>query len=100
MIWFVKKPLVFLAIVAGLAVLGRRLGPKMQNIDWEKRFAALPDNAPPKWMYRNITVIRENTDRILKLLENERSGSDQPRTSRPAVGTEPGGRQSAAVEHS
>ena len=25
----------------------------------------MPDNAPPKWMFRNITAIRENTDRIL-----------------------------------
>ena len=31
------------------------------------------DNAPPKWMFRNITAIRENTDRILQLLESGRS---------------------------
>ena len=39
----------------------------------------MPDNAPPKWMFRNITAIRENTDRILQLLE-----SGQPETARPA----------------
>ena len=45
----------------------------MGNIDWEKRFEAMPDNAPPKWMFRNITAIRENTDRILELLESGRA---------------------------
>jgi hypothetical protein len=33
----------------------------------------MPDNAPPKWMFRNITAIRENTDRILELLESGRA---------------------------
>ena len=50
----------------------------MQNIDWEKRIAALPENAPPKWMFRNVTAIGENTERILRLLESGRSGSTQP----------------------
>ena len=29
----------------------------------------MPDNAPRKWMFCNITAIRENTGRILELLE-------------------------------
>jgi hypothetical protein len=72
-----KKALVFAAVCAGLAGLGalaKRFGPKMADIDWQKRFEAMPDNAPPKWMFRNITAIRENTDRILQLLEPGRSG--------------------------
>ena len=73
-----KKALVLAAVLAGLAALGRLLGSRMQNIDWEKRLAALPDNAPPKWMFRNVTAIRENTERILRLLDSERSGSTQP----------------------
>jgi hypothetical protein len=39
----------------------------------------MPGNAPPKWMFRNITAIRENTDRILQLL-----GAGQPEPARPA----------------
>ena len=78
-----KKALVFGAVFAGLAVLGRLLGSRMQNIDWEKRFAAMPDNAPPKWMFRNITTIRENTERILQLLESDRSVSTQPASPPP-----------------
>jgi hypothetical protein len=68
-----KKVLVFAAVLAGLGALARLLGPKMGNIDWEKRFAAMPDTSPPKWMFRNITAIRENTDRILDLLESGRA---------------------------
>ena len=68
----------FAAVLVGLGVLARRFAMKMQNIDWEEKFEAMPDNAPPKWMFRNITAIRENTDRILDLLEPGRSGSAQP----------------------
>ena len=70
-----KKMLILAAAMAGLGVLARVLGPKMLDVDWEKRFEAMPDNAPPKWMFRNITAIRRNTDRILKLLESEESTS-------------------------
>jgi hypothetical protein len=70
-----KKVVAVVAVLVGLGVLARRLGPKMPAIDWEKRLEAMPDNAPPKWMFRNITAIRENTDRILQLLE---SGQSEP----------------------
>ena len=67
-----KKVLVAAAVLAGVGVLARRFGPKMGSIDWEKKLDAMPDNAPPKWMFRNITAIRENTDRILELLGSRR----------------------------
>ena len=70
-----KKALVFAVMLVGLAVLAKRFGPNMQNMDWEKRFERTPDNAPPKWIFRNVTAIRENTDRILQLLERDRSSS-------------------------
>ena len=68
----------FAAVFVGLGLLGRRLGKEMQGIDWEKRFESMPDNAPPKWMFRNIAAIRENTDRILELLERDRSAPEGP----------------------
>ena len=68
-----KKMLAFAVVLAGLAVLARLFGPKVGNIDWEKKLEAMPDNAPPKWMFRNITAIRDNTDRILQLLESGRA---------------------------
>ena len=75
-----KKVLVAAVAFVGVGVLARLLGPKMGNIDWEKRLAAMPDSAPPKWMFRNITAIRENTDRILELLE---SGHAEPARQAP-----------------
>jgi len=74
-----KKALIVAAVLAVVGVLARRFGPKMPAIDWEKRLEAMPDNAPPKWMFRNITAIRENTGRILQLLE-----SGQPEPARDA----------------
>ena len=79
-----KKILAIAAVLAVLGVLARRFGPKMAAIDWEKRLEAMPDNAPPKWMFRNITAIRQNTDKILQLLE-----SGQPGPARQA-GPSPG----------
>ena len=73
----------FAAALVGLGVLARRLGPKIQGVDWEQKFEAMPDNAPPKWVFRNVTAIRENTDRILELLESERSGPAEPTTPPP-----------------
>jgi hypothetical protein len=76
-----KKLLVAAAVLVGVGVIARRFGPKMGNIDWEKRFEAMPDNSPPKWMFRNITAIRENTDRILELLES--GGAETARHAPP-----------------
>ena len=50
-------------------------------MDWEKRLERMPENAPPKWMFRNITAIRENTDQILELLDR-----DRPPSTRQATG--------------
>ena len=69
-----KKLLVLIAVLIGISVLVKRLAPDLGNIDWEKKFEAMPDNAPPKWMFRNITAIRENTDRILEVLEARPAG--------------------------
>ncbi|MGZ4682749.1 MAG: hypothetical protein ACXWBN_11770 [Acidimicrobiales bacterium] len=71
-----KKALLIVALlVAAAVVAAKRFGPKMQGMDWEKRLERMPDNAPPKWMFRNITAIRDNTDRILELLEQDRPPS-------------------------
>ena len=73
----------FVAVLAGLAVLVlvRRFGRRVQNIDWEKKMESMPDNAPPKWMFRNLAAIRENTDRILELVEQDHARSAPPAAS-------------------
>ena len=73
----------FAVVFVGLDVLASRLRAKMQTIDWEETFERMPDNAPPKWMFRNITAIRENTDRILEILEPGRTGRERPVSSPP-----------------
>jgi hypothetical protein len=60
------------ALIVGFAALARRFGAKMRSVDWENVLERMPDNAPPKWMFRNIAAIRENTDRILELLDRDR----------------------------
>ena len=66
-----KKRLILIAFLVGLWILAKVLGPKLPKVDWEKKFEQMPDDAPPKWMFRNISAIRGNTDRILELLESE-----------------------------
>ena len=66
-----RNRLLFAAVVIGALVLFKRFGPKMQGIDWEKHFENMPDDAPPKWMFRNISAIRENTDRIREIAERD-----------------------------
>ena len=64
-----KKLVVIGAIVAGGVLIARFLAPRLRNVDFGERIAAMPDTAPPKWIFVNITAIRENTERILELLE-------------------------------
>ena len=66
-----KKALLGGMVGAGLATvfLGRRLAANRGEFSVEKMLERMPDTAPPKWMYLNITAIRENTDRILERLE-------------------------------
>lgn len=50
--------------VVGIGVfLGRRRG---RGEGWEARLARMPDSSPPKWMFTNISAIRDNTDAILE----------------------------------
>lgn len=65
-----KKLIVMGAVIAGAAVLARRAASG-GGIDFGRLIEQMPEDAPPKWMFRNITAIRENTEQILKLLEAE-----------------------------
>ena len=37
----------------------------------ERMFEEAPEDFPPKWMYLNITTIRENTESMLETLKQE-----------------------------
>jgi hypothetical protein len=70
-----NKPLIVGGAVIGAALLARRCASSCGGFDFETLIERMPDNAPPKWMFRNISAIRENTDRILQLLESERTSA-------------------------
>lgn len=69
----VKRVLIIGGAAAVAVLLARRFAPKLCNVDWEQRIEALPDTAPPKWMFSNIKAIRENSDRILQILTEDRA---------------------------
>jgi len=73
-----KKVLLLAALLVGLGVVAKRLCPMTGNVDWQKRFERMPESSPPKWMFRNISAIRDNTDRILALVEEDRTRSATP----------------------
>ncbi|MFZ0323774.1 MAG: hypothetical protein WAN48_06540 [Actinomycetes bacterium] len=58
-----KKVLLGATLAVGIGLLVKRFGPTM--------FENLSDDAPPKWMFRNIAAIRENTDRILEIVDRD-----------------------------
>jgi hypothetical protein len=60
---------------AFLGVLAKRLASSSGGPDFERWVERMPENAPPKWIFRNVSAIRENTDRILQLLESEQASA-------------------------
>ncbi len=73
------KKFLIVAAVAGAAVVVmreamKRAGPKMEEA-WKRKFAEAPDDFPPKWMFLNISAIREQTERILELLKEREAAS-------------------------
>jgi hypothetical protein len=76
-----KRLLLLGAAVVGGALLVARGVCRSGGLDFEKMIERMPEDAPPKWMFRNINAIRENSERILELLEAERTptGTEQTR---------------------
>ena len=68
-----SKALIVGAVVIGAVVLAKRRALSRDGFDIESFIERMPDNAPPKWAFNNISAIRENTDRILELLEREQN---------------------------
>ena len=77
-----KRLLLVGAAVAGVALVARRAARGCGSFDFESMIERMPENAPPKWMFRNINAIRDNTERILKLLEAS-ARPRRPRTCAP-----------------
>ena len=67
-----KRLMLVGAAVLGGALVARRAIHSCGGFDFEKMIERMPEDAPPKWMFRNISAIRKNTERILELIEAER----------------------------
>jgi hypothetical protein len=63
------------AALVGLVFLAKRVAPRLGEVDVGRAIDAMPDNAPPKWVFNNVTAIRENTERILAILEGRTAAS-------------------------
>jgi hypothetical protein len=55
-------------VALGAVLLGKRLAAKRGELSVEKMLERMPDTSPRKWLFLNITAIRENTDQILERL--------------------------------
>ena len=80
-----KKLLISGAAITGTALVAKRLASRSSGLDFGRLFDRMPENAPPKLMFRNISAIRENTERILQLLESERTTAGPEPRRDPAV---------------
>lgn len=80
-----KKLLISAAAITGAALVAKRLASRSSGLDFGRLFERMPENAPPKLMFRNISVIRENTERILQLLESERTTAGPEPRRDPAL---------------
>jgi hypothetical protein len=72
------KRLLYFLVASAVVGLAAKRACSVAHIDWEQKINAMPDNSPPKWMFRSITAIRDNTDRILELLQREPNRSAPP----------------------
>jgi hypothetical protein len=80
-----KKLLISGAAVTGAVLVAKRLASRSSGLDFGRLFERMPENAPPKLMFRNISAIRENTERILQLLESERTTAGPQPSRDPAL---------------
>ena len=77
--WWIPAGAGAVVVAIGAAVAASRgCGRARSGFDFGKMVERMPENAPPRWIFRNITAIRENTEHILELLEQERVHEPEP----------------------
>lgn len=69
-----RGPARIVLFVAAVSIAMKVIGPRIGEV-MERKFEEAPDDFPPKWMFLNITAIRETNERILSLLEER---TEQP----------------------
>ena len=58
------------AVVGAGVLILRRIGPGLRP-RIGRMFEEASEDFPPKWMYVNITSVRENTEQILAILKEQ-----------------------------
>jgi len=57
----------------------KRAGKRREMFEkMQKGMDAMPEDFPPVMMFNNVAATRENSERILELLERDRSGTEEP----------------------
>ena len=72
-----RRALVGAVLAATGVLVARKLGPRLRErceAECGRMFERMPDDFPPKRMMRGIEEIREQTARILRLLEERETG--------------------------
>jgi hypothetical protein len=64
-----KKLLIVGGAVAIAGLVAKRRAFSSGGPDFGRLVERMPENAPPRWIFSNVSAIRENTERILQLLE-------------------------------
>ena len=64
------KALWLVPAVAGIVLIAHRCKPRMGGL-CVHMFDSMPDDFPPKQIHRNVLAIREQTERILAILEGQ-----------------------------
>ncbi|HEX6758276.1 MAG TPA: hypothetical protein VF086_07650 [Propionibacteriaceae bacterium] len=75
--------------VTGAALVVKRLASSAGGLDFERLIERMPENAPPKWIFHNVSAIRENTERILQVLEGDRTSAGPEPTRDAAAPSQP-----------
>jgi len=58
------------AAVAAAVIVRHKKGG---GLNFEQMIQKMPEGAPPRWAYENVTAVRKNTERIIELLEAEKT---------------------------
>ena len=75
------KKLLIVGGAATGAITGAVLLAKAKHSAWSgggdfgQFVERMPENSPARWICDNVTAIRENTERILQVLESERASA-------------------------
>ena len=62
-----KWLLLLIPAAIGVAAIVRHKAKS--GLDFEQIIQKMPEGAPPRWAYENVTAVRKNTERIIELLE-------------------------------